>query len=250
MIKIKEWDIKYNLAIDFLRVIAMIFVFGIHFSQCVAFPGKTLFECGAGAVYIFFTLSGYLAFLSLDKNISNLDYWKKRCRRILPSYWLLLTLIILWKLFLNDIPADSYKIGFLRYYLGLQTVISSDQYDYWNNMYGLWTMSCFIVFYFLAPLLKKWISSLRQAVIFYWQVCFFVKSHSFLAGFYYKIDFMIQQGEQVVSIKVKAEENVKAKSLKAYADKYAPEKAVRVSMKSYKKEDWLVNIPLYAIRNL
>lgn len=173
---------KYNFVIDFLRIIAMIFIFGIHFSQRVAFPGRSLFECGAGAVYIFFTLSGYLAFASLDKNISNLDYWKKRCRRILPSYWLLLTLIVFWKIFMNDIPVDSYKIGFLRYYLGLQTVIPSDQYDYWNNMYGLWTMSCFIVFYFLAPLLKKWISSLRQAVIFLLVCMFLCKITQFFGG--------------------------------------------------------------------
>lgn len=104
--------------------------------------------------------------MSLDKKISSSDYWKKRCRRILPSYWLLLTLIIFWKMFLNDIPTDPYRIGFLRYYLGLQTVIPSDNYDFWNNMYGLWTMSCFILFYCFAPLLKKWISSLNRAILF------------------------------------------------------------------------------------
>lgn len=53
MKKTKMWDIKYNFSIDFLRIVAMIFIFGIHFSQRVAFPGSTLFECGAGAVYIF-----------------------------------------------------------------------------------------------------------------------------------------------------------------------------------------------------
>ena len=76
------------------------------------------------------------------------------------------------------------------------------------------------------------------------------EAYYFSASSYNEIDFMIQQGEQVVPIEVKAEENVKAKSLKAYADKYAPEKAVRFSMKSYDKEKWLVNIPLYAVMNL
>lgn len=76
------------------------------------------------------------------------------------------------------------------------------------------------------------------------------EAYYFSASSYNEIDFMIQQGEQVVPIEVKAEENVKAKSLKAYADKYAPEKAVRFSMKLYNKEKWLVNIPLYAVMNL
>lgn len=75
-------------------------------------------------------------------------------------------------------------------------------------------------------------------------------AYYFSASSYNEIDFMIQQGEQIVPIEVKAEENVKSKSLKAYVDKYAPEKAVRISMKSYKKEDWLINIPLYAVMNL
>lgn len=76
------------------------------------------------------------------------------------------------------------------------------------------------------------------------------EAYYFSASSHNEIDFMIQKGEQVVPIEVKAEENVKSKSLKAYADKYAPEKAVRFSMKSYKKEDWLINIPLYAVMNL
>lgn len=76
------------------------------------------------------------------------------------------------------------------------------------------------------------------------------EAYYFSASSHNEIDFMIQQGEQVVPIEVKAEENVKSKSLKAYADKYAPEKAVRISMKSYNQEKWLVNIPLYAVMNL
>ncbi len=76
------------------------------------------------------------------------------------------------------------------------------------------------------------------------------EAYYFSASSHNEIDFMIQQEEQVVPIEVKAEENVKSKSLKAYVDKYAPEKAVRISMKSYNKEKWLVNIPLYAVMNI
>ena len=61
-----------------------------------------------------------------------------------------------------------------------------------------------------------------------------------------EIDFVIDNGENVVPIEVKAEVNLKAKSLKSYVEKFRPEIAVRTSMADYKEEGWLINIPLYA----
>ena len=49
---------------------------------------------------------------------------------------------------------------------------------------------------------------------------------------------------------VKAEENLQAKSLKSFCQKYAPETAIRISMSDYRKEDWLTNLPLYAISEI
>ena len=48
-------------------------------------------------------------------------------------------------------------------------------------------------------------------------------------------------------VEVKADVNLRAKSLKTYHEKFLPEVSVRTSMSDYKKEEWLVNIPLYAI---
>ena len=48
-------------------------------------------------------------------------------------------------------------------------------------------------------------------------------------------------------IEVKAEENLKSKSLKAFCDKNKPEEAIRLSMKGYRIQDWLTNIPLYSV---
>lgn len=62
-----------------------------------------------------------------------------------------------------------------------------------------------------------------------------------------EVDFVLDTGEQIVPVEVKAEVNLKAKSLKTYSEKYSPELSVRTSMADYKKEDWLVNLPLYAI---
>ena len=62
-----------------------------------------------------------------------------------------------------------------------------------------------------------------------------------------EIDFIVQDEDVVIPVEVKAEENLKAKSLKAFAQRYPETKAVRVSMSDYRKEHQLVNIPLFAL---
>ena len=57
-------------------------------------------------------------------------------------------------------------------------------------------------------------------------------------------------GEKIIPLEVKAEANLKAKSLRTYRDKYNPELSIRTSMVDYKKEDWLVNLPLYAVQEI
>ena len=61
---------------------------------------------------------------------------------------------------------------------------------------------------------------------------------------------MIQTNAEIVPIEVKAEENLQAKSLKTFVQKYGVAKAVRTSMTDYRAQDWMVNIPLYYIGNL
>lgn len=62
-----------------------------------------------------------------------------------------------------------------------------------------------------------------------------------------EIDFLIDNGEIVVPVEVKAEINLRAKSLRTYHEKYNPELSVRTSMADYREEEWLINLPLYAI---
>lgn len=63
----------------------------------------------------------------------------------------------------------------------------------------------------------------------------------------YEIDFIIQREGGIVPIEVKAEENLKAKSLRVFCDKFHPLCAYRFSMSNYREQDWLVNIPLWAV---
>jgi hypothetical protein len=62
-----------------------------------------------------------------------------------------------------------------------------------------------------------------------------------------ELDFLIDTGERIIPIEVKAETNLKAKSLKIYYDKYKPGLSIRTSMTDYKQESWLLNLPLWAI---
>lgn len=65
-----------------------------------------------------------------------------------------------------------------------------------------------------------------------------------------ELDFITQIGRDNVPIEVKANENLQAKSLKYFVQKYNTQFNVRTSMSDYRKDDWLTNIPLYCIANI
>ena len=88
-------------------------------------------------------------------------------------------------------------------------------------------------------------------------VCQQLKTIEDLGVYYYtndrgscEVDFVIDTGEQIIPVEVKAEVNLKAKSLRTYKGKFEPEFSIRTSMADYKKEDWLVNLPLYAAEKI
>lgn len=62
-----------------------------------------------------------------------------------------------------------------------------------------------------------------------------------------EIDFLVQTGGATYPIEVKAAENLRAKSLRAFCEKYDGMKARRFSLSGYRDEGWMKNIPLYAI---
>jgi hypothetical protein len=65
-----------------------------------------------------------------------------------------------------------------------------------------------------------------------------------------EIDFLLDAGNQVIPLEVKAEQNLKAKSLQVFREKYQPELAIRTSLAEGSREDWLLNLPLYAVGQL
>lgn len=76
-------------------------------------------------------------------------------------------------------------------------------------------------------------------------IYYYSKDHSTM-----EIDYLIQYAERIIPIEVKAEENVKSKSLSQFVNKEFANlnmKALRCSMKPYIDQGWLENIPLYSI---
>ena len=62
-----------------------------------------------------------------------------------------------------------------------------------------------------------------------------------------ELDFVLQKGAHIIPVEVKAEENLQAKSLREYSRRYQPDIAVRTSMSAYREQDWMTNVPLYAL---
>lgn len=63
-----------------------------------------------------------------------------------------------------------------------------------------------------------------------------------------EIDFVVQHEAHVIPIEVKAEENLRAKSLRQFVTDTPGLHGVRFSMSDYREQDWLTNVPLWAVR--
>ncbi len=156
---------------DILRICAALMVFGIHLFIFVPQLPASLCEIlsnGGYGVSIFFVISGFLMMQSLENSKSLKEYYVKRVARILPGYYaMVLVGIFVWDMGFGKMPVDTYGgLGWLRYLFCVNTWIPSHHYDFWNNLWGLWTINCFLFFYLIAPFLKKYINSFNKSAVF------------------------------------------------------------------------------------
>jgi predicted AAA+ superfamily ATPase len=87
-------------------------------------------------------------------------------------------------------------------------------------------------------------------------VCQQLVSECGLAPYYWsadnsrgEVDFLVQRKGKVYPIEVKAEENLRSKSLRAFADRYESTVPRRFSLSGFRNQEWMRNVPLYAIGN-
>lgn len=64
-----------------------------------------------------------------------------------------------------------------------------------------------------------------------------------------EIDFVVQHETYCIPVEVKAVENLRARSLRAFKEKYQPEIAIRSSMSNYREQEWMTNVPLFMLVN-
>ena len=152
--------------LSLIRVIAVLMVLTVHFGQSLPFPSvihTPIVWCQHG-VQLFFLLSGFLIFKSLNRNSDIKAFYKKRIIRIVPLYWFVILLnAVIFGMILKTMPKDNFHLGWLRYFLFLQTIIPSLDVGAWNNISALWTMSAFAWFYLLAPLFYKLMKNYKRA---------------------------------------------------------------------------------------
>lgn len=108
----------------------------------------------------------------------------------------------------------------------------------------------------LIDCLKKYyfIGGMPEAVATFLSKGDFTEVRRIQHGIYYwsaenstgEIDFLIQRRGTVLPIEVKAEENLKSRSLRAFVARYPGMYGLRLSMSDYRQQDWMTNVPLYA----
>lgn len=173
---------------DILRVLAALMVFMIHFAGFRNLPKPqfifNLFRHFNYGVCIFFAMSGYLIMQSVDNSRSIKEYFLKRVSRIVPAYFAILIFgMVVWDFILGQMQTDTMLgIGWLRYFLFLNGIVPSCEYYCWNDLWGLWTMSCFMLYYLLAPLIRKFVSSYRVSLVML--VFVIVSAYAYKAVYY------------------------------------------------------------------
>ncbi len=164
-----------------LRVIACLGVFVCHLGGQLELTGiaHQITNFGARGVYLFFILSGFFGFRSKELENPNrkqgcLQYWVKRAFKILPLYYAVIVYnFVLYEFILKSVPVDSSGIGWPRYFFFISTSIPADK-NFWVNLCSTWTISIFVLFYLLVPLMKKYITSLRRAAVL-WGVLYIIQ---------------------------------------------------------------------------
>ena len=65
-----------------------------------------------------------------------------------------------------------------------------------------------------------------------------------------EVDFIYDHDGRVVPVEVKAEDNLRARSLRAFTEKYGIKRSLRLSLAGVRDQGWVLNLPLYAANAL
>ena len=151
---------EYN--IDILRILASFMILTVHDGFSVGIRHAVF---GQEGVPMFFIISGYCAFLSINRymnkngKISLIKYYVSRVIRIVPMVYFVLIIDVIISLLNNQ------KTPAIRYFLFAQQIIPSSNYMLFNNRNYTWTLTLFMFFYLLVPALYKVCKNYRKTSI-------------------------------------------------------------------------------------
>ncbi|MCD7882761.1 MAG: acyltransferase [Lachnospiraceae bacterium] len=157
---------RHDYIIDCWRILAILMVLSVHVNGYLnAVPNliHRLLSIGAYGVALYFLISGFLSYPSVESSKYMKEYAFKKAIRILPMYYLsLIATFILDALFLGDIEL-SWKWIYHVFFVNM--FVPSAEWEWWNSVNFFWTMPCFVAWYILSPVFFKFIKSSRGALI-------------------------------------------------------------------------------------
>jgi peptidoglycan/LPS O-acetylase OafA/YrhL len=139
--------LSYKSQLDTLRLIAVMLVFHFHAGVFLQHNGNS-FPYGALGVQIFFVLSGFLITRILEANQTGSlpadlkTFYIRRCLRIFPAYYLLISLLLL----IGQLPFPAYQFTYL---FNLKVFLDK---GFTGTIVHFWSLCVEEQFYLLYPL--------------------------------------------------------------------------------------------------
>jgi len=93
-------------------------------------------------------------------------------------------------------------------------------------------------FTFLGAMAENYVAQTLRAKgysLYYWE-----------SGGQAEVDFILQKGQSLIPVEVKAGEQTKSRSLSVYRERFKPELSIRLSARHFGFQDGLKSLPLYA----
>ncbi len=155
-------DIHKQWLVTFFKGVAICMIIFVHSSQYFLLPAwaKKLPQFGQMGCQIFFVLSAYTLCLSLEKNqTKTLPFLKRRIFRILPSYWTMIVVYVVYRfafrLFFNfeGFSGNPNFWEILANVFFIHGLIPGQANNY--VVRGGWFVGTLIIFYCFTPLLFK-----------------------------------------------------------------------------------------------
>ena len=136
--------------------IIWIVIFHAHISAMPLYINFPVCKIGYGGVDLFIILSGFGIYCSLNKNSNEIEFYKKRVRRLLP----VIPIMILYVVF-SHITSFHQIVGYI---LNINTFVSD---KFVNGSYRhFWYISAILIFYLIAPILYRIINDNKKNVIY------------------------------------------------------------------------------------